>query len=152
MLGDAQITIIGNLTGEPEIRFVTSGHACAKFSVAVNRRYRDQAGNWKETDRPSFYWVTVWRQLAEHVVETLHKGTRVIVHGTIAERAWEDKDGQPRSTFQIDATAVGTELTFATATVTKSTKQAGPPDPEWDSASRTAPAEDDPFRTDEPPF
>lgn len=137
------ITIVGNLTDDPELRFTPSGAAVAKFSVAVNRRTFDrQTNEWKEAGT-DFHRVSVWRDLAEHTAETLTKGMRVIVVGDLRQRTWTDeKTNEKRSAWEVTADAVGPDLTFATATVTKTTRTSGaaPGDEAWASASRTRPA------------
>lgn len=139
-----QITLVGNLTGDPELRFTPSGTAVARFAVAVNRRTLDrQSGEWRDAGT-DYHRVTVWRHLAEHCAETLAKGMRVIVVGDLKSRSWEDeRTGEKRSAWEIEASAVGPDLAFATATVTKATpaRSAGvaPGDETWESASRTRP-------------
>jgi single-strand DNA-binding protein len=137
------ITIVGNLTDDPELRFTPSGAAVAKFSVAVNRRQFDrQANEWKEAGT-DFHRVSVWRDLAEHTAETLTKGMRVIVVGDLRQRTWTDeKTNEKRSAWEVTGDAVGPDLTFATATVTKTTRTNGsaPGDDTWSTASRTRPA------------
>jgi single-strand DNA-binding protein len=137
------ITLVGNLTDDPELRFTPNGVAVAKFSVAVNRRtYDAQAGEWRDAGT-DFHRVSVWRSLAEHVAETLAKGTRVIVVGDLRQRSWTDeKTSEKRSAWEVDASAVGPDLAFATATVSKvaRTNGAAPGDETWESASRTRPA------------
>lgn len=137
------ITLVGNLTDDPELRFTANGAAVAKFSVAVNRRtYDAQSGDWKDVGT-DFHRVSVWRSLAEHVAETLSKGTRVIVVGDLRQRSWTDeKTNEKRSAWEVDGSAVGPDLAFATATVSKVTKTNGaaPGDDTWESASRTRPA------------
>lgn len=137
------ITIVGNLTDDPELRFTPSGQAVAKFSVAVNRRTFDaQANEWKESGT-DFHRVTAWRYLAENIAGTLTKGMRVIVVGELRQRHWEDeKTSEKRSAWEVTASAIGPDLTFATATVSKSTKrEAAPGDDAWASASRNRPAD-----------
>lgn len=136
------ITIVGNLGADPELRFTPSGVAVAKFSVGESRRVRDDAGNW--SDGPtSWHDVTVWRHLAEHVAESLQKGMRVIVTGTLEQRSWDDdaNPGKKRYAWQVTAFNVGVDLTFGTATFQKSTKGGAPADPNdpWATGSRTRP-------------
>ncbi|GGU53186.1 single-stranded DNA-binding protein [Streptomyces violascens] len=137
------ITIVGNLTDDPELRFTPSGAAVAKFSVAVNRRQFDrQANEWKEAGT-DFHRVSVWRDLAEHVAGTLTKGMRVIVVGELRQHSWTDeKTNEKRSAWEVTANSCGPDLTFATATVTKTTRTNGsaPGDDAWSTASRTRPA------------
>lgn len=162
--GTTPITVVGNLTEDPELRFTPSGVAVAKFSVAVNRRtYDRQTNEWKESGT-DFHRVAVWRQMAENVAETLTKGMRVIVVGDLKSQSWTDtKTNEKRSGWEIDASAVGPELAFATAKVTKTTRQNGAgaaPDDPWATASRTRPPASTPAPagaaaggySDEPPF
>ena len=136
------ITIVGNLTDDPELRFTPSGAPVAKFSVAVNRRQFDrQTNEWKESGT-DFHRVTVWRALAENVAGTLTKGMRVIVVGDLKQRTWTDeKTSEKRSAWEVEGSSVGPDLTFATATVTKAAKTQGaaPGDDTWATASRTRP-------------
>ncbi|MDX2854590.1 single-stranded DNA-binding protein [Streptomyces sp. PA03-3a] len=143
MSNGTQITIVGNVTDDPELRFTPSGAPVAKFSVAVNRRTFDrQANEWKESGT-DFHRVTAWRALAENVAETLQKGMRVVVVGDLRSRSWkDDKTGENRTGWELEAAAVGPDLSFATATVTKVAKSspgAAPGDDAWASASRTRP-------------
>ncbi|MGC4855161.1 single-stranded DNA-binding protein [Micromonospora sp. DT4] len=142
MLNATAITVVGNLTDDPELRFTSSGVPMARFTVAVNPRVFDKAsGEWRDGE-PSFYNCTAWRQLAENVAESLSKGVRVIVTGTIAQQRWETDQGEKRSTFAVTAEAVGPDLTYATATVRKTVRAGngtvGPDDP-WATASPTRP-------------
>jgi single-strand DNA-binding protein len=142
MLNATVITVVGNLTDNPELRFTASGVPMARFTVAVNPRVFDKAtGEWRDGD-PSFYTCTAWRQLAENAAESLSKGVRVIVSGTIAQQRWETDQGEKRSTFAVTAEAVGPDLTYATATVRKTTKAGngtvGADDP-WATASPNRP-------------
>lgn len=143
-IGSVPINFAGNLTADPELRFTPSGVAAVRFSVAVNARVFDKLTNaWKDGD-PSFFQVTAWRQLAENIAESLHRGDRVVVAGVLAQEHWEDpKTGEKRSGWKVTADAVGADLTWSTAVLTKSRRQAfdGPPDEEWATASRTRPAE-----------
>lgn len=143
MSNGTPISIVGNLTDDPELRFTANGIAVAKFTVAVNRRtYDAQAGEWKDTGA-DFHRVSVWRTLAEHVADTLAKGMRVLVIGDLRQRSWkDDKTGENRYAWEVDASAVGPDLTFATAKVSKVTRSNGsaPGDEAWESASRTRPA------------
>lgn len=160
MITGTQITVIGNLTADPELRFTPSGAAVAKFTVCVNKRVKDANGAWKDGE-PSFYSVSAWRGLAENVAETLTRGMRVVVVGEISQRHWEDtKTGEKRSAFEVTADAVGPDLTWATAKVSKVSKSqgqgGGPADDPWATASTTrpaaAPAGHDGGHTQEPPF
>ncbi|MFE0778801.1 single-stranded DNA-binding protein [Streptomyces sp. NPDC058861] len=141
-MNSTPITLVGNLTDEPELRFTPNGAPVAKFTVAVNRRTFDrQANEWRESGA-DFHRVTVWRGLAENVAATLSKGMRVIVSGDLRQRSWEDpKTKETRYGWEVTADAVGPDLSFATARVEKVAKNhAGAPgDDTWESASRTRP-------------
>lgn len=139
---EVPLTIVGNLTDEPELRFTPGGEAVVKFSVAVNRRTFDkQTQEWRDAE-PSFYRVVAWRHLAEHVAESLRKGMRVIVTGGFRQHHWTDeKSGEKRSGWELQAAAAGPDLTYATATVTKTARAGGTaPDDPWNTASRQRPA------------
>ena len=114
-------TITGNLTREPEIRYTKDGQASAQLSVAVNRRFRDQGGEFQE--QTSFFDVICWRDLAEHVAMSLAKGQRVIVTGRIEQRSWDTDDGGRRSKVEIVAEEAGPSLRFATAEVHRAERE-----------------------------
>lgn len=163
MYGNVEIAFAGNLTDDPELRFTPSGAAVARFSVAVNRRVRNAAGEWMDAD-PSFYQVTAWRQLAENVAESLRRGARVVVTGTLNQRHWETDAGEKRHTWQVTAEDVGASMAWATVAVRKTVRGgAVAPDDPWATASSfRAPEPDraDPHAAggdpqpadDEPPF
>lgn len=112
------VTIVGNVTRDPEMRFVPSGAAVANFGVAVNRRWRNSRTNeWEE--ETSFFDVTCWRELAENVTESIVKGTRVVVDGRLEQRTWDADDGSKRSKVEIVADEVAPSLRWATALVTR---------------------------------
>lgn len=137
------ITIVGNLTDEPELRFTPSGAAVIKFSVAVNRRTFDRQSNeWKDAGT-DFYRITAWQQLAQNCAETLKKGMRVLVYGDQRQDHWVDEKSQEkRSGWTVTAQAVGPDLTWATAAVTKtkSGREGAAPDDPWNTASKERPA------------
>ncbi len=114
------VTIVGNLTDDPELRFTSQGTAVANFRLAVTARVRD-GDSWKDGET-SFFRVNVWRQLAENATETLHKGTRCIVVGRLRMRSWETPDGDKRSAIEIEADEVGPSLKWATAKVDRTGK------------------------------
>lgn len=154
-LGDMTLTVVGNLTDAPDLRFTPAGVAVAVFTVAVNPREWDrQANQWRDVD-PSFVRVQAWRQLAEHAAESLSRGDRVIVTGRWREERWES-NGEKRSAWRLTADAVGAELSWATATVKKAARRTGdaPPDDPWATASRTRPEPPDATEPpqEEPPF
>jgi single-strand DNA-binding protein len=117
------VTLIGNLVDDPELRFTPSGVAMAKVALAVNRRWRGQDGEWQE--QTSFFRGTVWREQAETVAESLQKGTRVIVSGRLEQRRWETDEGENRSVVEIQIDEIGPSLRWATATVNKTQRSDG---------------------------
>jgi single-strand DNA-binding protein len=117
MAGDTTITISGNLTNDPELRFTPSGQAVAKFRVASTPRAYDKAsGEWKDGDS-LFLDCSVWRQAAENVAESLQRGMRVIVTGRLKQRSYETKQGEKRTVYEIEADEVGASLRSATAKI-----------------------------------
>lgn len=118
MAGETTITVIGNLTDDPELRFTPSGDGVANFTVASTpRRMNRQTNEWEDGDA-LFLRCSVWRDHAEHVAESLRRGMRVIVVGNLRQRSYE-KDGQKRTSYELDVQEVGPALRYATATVTK---------------------------------
>ncbi|MBB4935399.1 single-strand DNA-binding protein [Lipingzhangella halophila] len=125
MAGETQITLVGNLVDDPELRFTPSGAAVANFRVASTPRYFDrQNGEWRDGEA-MFLTCSVWRQYAENVAETLQRGMRVIVQGRLKQRSFETKEGEKRTVFEIDVDEVGPALRSATAKVTKVQRQGG---------------------------
>jgi single-strand DNA-binding protein len=123
--GDTNITIIGNLVDDPELRFTPSGAAVAKFRVASTPRFFDRNTNeWKDGDS-LFLQCQIWRQAAENVAESLTRGMRVIVSGRLKQRSYETKEGEKRTVFEVEVDEVGPSLRNATAKVTKTTRAAG---------------------------
>src|SRR3954451_10834565 len=120
MAGETVITVVGNLTDDPELRFLPNGTGMTKFTVASTPRTLDrESGKWKDGD-PLFLLCTAWRDLAEHIAESLAKGTRVIVQGRLRLSRWEDKEsGDKRSAYGLHVDEVGPSLRFAQAKVTK---------------------------------
>ena len=119
MAGETPITLIGNLTADPELRFTPNGAAVANFTVASTPRTFDrQTNEWKDGDA-MFLNCSVWRQYAENVAESLSKGTRVIVSGRLKSRSYETREGEKRTVFEIDVDEVGPALRYATAKVTR---------------------------------
>ena len=120
----AQVTIVGNLTRDPELRFTPSGAPVTTFGVAVNRRWQNRDNqNWEEST--SFFNVTCWRDLAQNVSESLEKGSRVMVSGRLDQRSWETQDGDKRSVVEIVADEVGPSLRWATAEVNRNERRDG---------------------------
>ena len=125
MAGETQITLVGNLVDDPELRFTPSGAAVANFRVASTPRTFDrQAGEWKDGES-MFLSCTVWRQYAENVAESLQRGMRVIVQGRLKQRSFETREGEKRTVYEIDVEEVGPALRSATAKVTKTQRQGG---------------------------
>ena len=121
-MADNTVTVVGNVTRDPELRYTPSGAANASFGVAVNRRWRDsQTNDWKE--QVSFFDVVCWREMADNVCESLSKGTRIVVTGRLEQRSWEDGDGNKRSKVEIVADEVGPSLRWASAEVTKNERR-----------------------------
>ena len=122
MSADTTITVVGNLTADPDLRFTASGVAVAGFTVASTPRVFDRAsGEWKDGDT-LFLRCTLWRQPAENTAETLRKGTRVIVTGRLKQRSYGTRDGQKRTVTEIDVDDIGPSLRYATAKVTRTPK------------------------------
>lgn len=124
MASDNQITLVGNITDDPELRFTPSGAAVANFTIAVNRRFRSQAGEWEDR-LDGFFKCNCWRDMAENVAESLSKGMRVMVAGRLQQRSWDDQEGNKRSAFEIQVDEVGPSLRWATASVQKSRRSGG---------------------------
>src|SRR5664280_2404428 len=122
MSGDTAITLVGNLTADPELRFTQSGVPVADFTVASTPRVFDRAsGEWKDGDA-LFLRCTLWRQPAENVAETLTKGARVIVTGRLRQRSYETREGEKRTVVEVDVDEIGPSLRYATARVTRAGK------------------------------
>jgi len=146
--GDILITIIGNLTGDPELRFTPSGAAVASFTVASSSRVMDkQTNEWKDGDT-TFLRCNVWRQYAENVAESLQRGMRVIVNGRLKQRSYETKEGEKRTVYEVEVDDVGPALRYATAKVTKVSRASGGGG--FGSGSGDAPPAEDPWATSSP--
>jgi single-strand DNA-binding protein len=111
---DTFVALVGNLTDDPEVRVTPQGTAVASFRLAVTPRVND-GGTWKDGDT-SFFRINVWRDLAEHVTDSLSKGDRALVLGRLKTRSWETPEGERRSTVEVEAEEVGPSLKWATAT------------------------------------
>jgi len=166
--GETVITVIGNLTNDPELRFTPSGAAVASFTVASTPRMMDKATNeWKDGDA-LFLRCSVWRQAAENVAESLQRGARVVVTGRLKQRSFETKEGEKRTVVELDVDEVGPSLKYATAKVTKASRgggngySSGPGSPQSASSGGSS-GSDDPWASapaggggggwsDEPPF
>lgn len=158
--GDTSICFVGNLVGDPELRYTPAGQATATFRVASTPRYLDrQTNEWKDGESV-FLTCKSWRQGAENVAESLSKGMRVIVNGRLRMRSWEAQDGSKRTQIEIEVDDVGPSLRNAAAKVTRAQRSAPAPSGQ-PQASAGRPAADDPWATstagsisfsDEPPF
>jgi single-strand DNA-binding protein len=165
MAGDTIITVVGNLTADPELRFTPSGAAVANFTVASTPRTFDRQSNeWKDGEA-LFLRCNVWRQAAEHVAESLSRGSRVIVSGRLKQRSFETREGEKRTVIELEVDEIGPSLRYATAKVNKSARGSsgggygasgasgaagGPPaDDPWASAP---PAGSSGGYSEEPPF
>ncbi|MEZ0446375.1 single-stranded DNA-binding protein [Cellulomonas sp. ICMP 17802] len=125
MSGETVITVIGNLTGDPELRFTPSGAAVANFTVASTPRTFDRQSNeWKDGDT-LFLRCSIWREAAESVAESLTKGTRVIVTGRLVQRSYETREGEKRTVYELQVDEVGPSLRYATAKVTRTQRSGG---------------------------
>src|SRR5436190_5884256 len=123
--GDTNITLVGNLVDDPELRFTPSGAAVAKFRIASTPRYLDkQTNEWKDGES-LFLTCNVWRQAAENVAESLQRGMRVIVQGRLKQRSYETKEGEKRTVYEVEVDEVGPSLRNASAKVTKTQRSGG---------------------------
>ncbi|CRK60659.1 single-stranded DNA-binding protein [Alloactinosynnema sp. L-07] len=163
MAGDTTITVIGNLTADPELRFTPSGAAVASFTVASTPRTFDKAsGEWKDGEA-LFLRCNIWRQAAENVAESLTRGARVIVSGRLKQRSFETREGEKRTVIELEVDEVGPSLKYATAKVNKVSRGTGgggggyggpsgaPADDPWGSAPPSGGGGGGGFN-DEPPF
>jgi single-strand DNA-binding protein len=160
MVGEPQITLVGNLVADPELRFTPSGVAAASVRIAVTPRSRDNAtGEWKDGET---VWLsgTVWRQYAENVAESLTKGARVIVTGRLKQRSYETREGEKRTVYEVDIDDIGPALRYATAKIQKTSRGASTND--TSNAPAASGSSSDPWGSpggdswggavDEPPF
>jgi single-strand DNA-binding protein len=116
------VTVVGNITRDPELRFTASGQATASFGLAVNRIWNDRQTNERK-EAVSFFDVVCWREMAENASESLSKGARVLVTGRLEQRSWETPEGEKRSKIEIVADEIGPSLRWATAQVTKNDRR-----------------------------
>ncbi|HKN54101.1 MAG TPA: single-stranded DNA-binding protein [Amycolatopsis sp.] len=168
MAGDTVITVVGNLTSDPELRFTPSGAAVANFTVASTPRTLDRAsGEWKDGEA-LFLRCNIWRQAAENVAESLTRGARVVVQGRLKQRSFETKEGEKRTVVELEVDEIGPSLRYATAKVNKVSRGGGgfgggggggsrgggggmPADDPWGSAPPASGGGGGGF-SDEPPF
>ncbi|KQM38402.1 single-stranded DNA-binding protein [Microbacterium sp. Leaf203] len=136
MAGETVITVVGNLTADPELRFTQNGLPVANFTIASTPRSFDrQANEWKDGE-PLFLRASVWREFAEHVAGSLVKGSRVIATGRLKQRTYQDREGNNRTAIELEVDEIGPSLRYATATVTRAAstgRQQPTQSTEWDS-------------------
>ena len=137
------VSIVGNLTRDPELRFTPSGQATATFGVAVNRRWQNRQNNeWEEAT--SFFDVVCWAQLAENAAQSLTKGTRVVVSGRLDQRSWETQDHEKRSKIEITADEVAPSLRYATASITRNERRTPEGAPAYSGGGSSRPVANEP--------
>lgn len=135
MANETPLTVVGNLTADPELKFTPAGVAMCRFTVASTpRRYDKTTNQWADGDA-MFLTCAVWRQAAEHAAESLAKGTRVIVTGRLRQHHWTTDAGEHRSMFGLDVDEVGPSLLFTTATVTRAVRGATRTEDPWSTAT-----------------
>ena len=153
-MADNTVTVVGNLTRDPELRFTNSGQANASFGVAVNRRWQNrQTQEWEE--QVSFFNVVCWAEMAENAAESLTKGMRVVVTGRLEQRSWETKEGDKRSVVEIVADEIAPSLRWASAQVTRNERSdggGGRPAPRPTATTQNEPAAGAGYGYDEEPF
>jgi single-strand DNA-binding protein len=125
MAGETLITVVGNLTDDPELRFTPSGAAVANFTVASTPRTFDKNSNEWVDQEAMFLRCSIWRQAAENVAESLQRGMRVVVQGRLKARSYETREGEKRTVFEIEVDEIGPSLKFATAKVNRTSRQGG---------------------------
>ena len=137
-MADNHVTVVGNCTRDPELRFTPTGQATASFGLAVNRRWQNrQTQEWEEST--SFFDVVCWREQAENVSESITRGSRVIVSGRLEQRSWETPEGDKRSRIEIIADEIGPSLKWASAQVVKNERRDAPSRSASTQQSRPAP-------------
>lgn len=154
MAGETTITVVGNLTGDPELRFTPAGQAVANFTVASTPRTFDKNRNeWVDGDA-LFLRCSIWREAAENVAESLARGQRVIVTGNLVQRSYETREGEKRTVYEVQVEEVGPSLRYATAKVTRTQRASGRSQGSQDAGSFDQPTGDDPWggRGETPPF
>ena len=152
MAGETPITIVGNLTADPELRFTPSGAAVANFTVASTPRQFDRQANEFKDGETLFMRCSVWREAAENVSESLTRGARVVVTGRLVSRSWQTQEGENRTVMEMQVDEIGPSLRYATAKVTKANRQSGQQSGGWQPAPQPQGDPWGPPATDEPPF
>ncbi|WP_310727517.1 single-stranded DNA-binding protein [Streptomyces sp. N2A] len=155
--GETPITITGNLTADPELKFTNSGAPLVKFTVASTpRAYDKTSGQWKD-GTAAFFRCAAWRQLAEHIADSLTKGSRIVLSGRIRQHNWQTPEGENRSMLAVEVDDIGPSLLFATATVERTQRPSPSPAESDPWAKDTSPATGNPASSgstfdDKPPF
>jgi single-strand DNA-binding protein len=145
MAGETVITVVGNLTSDPELRYTQNGLAVANFTIASTPRNFDRAANeWKDGDA-LFLRASVWREFAEHVAGSLAKGSRVIATGRLKQRSYETKEGEKRTSMELEIDEIGPSLRYATASLTRAQSSSAPR-----SGAPVAAGNDEPWATSAP--
>ena len=125
MSGETIITVVGNLTADPELRYTQTGRAVANMTIASTpRTFNRQTNEWEDGEA-LFLRGSVWQEYAEHVAASLHKGARVIASGKLKQRSYETKEGEKRTTFELEIDEIGPSLRYATASVTRAQRSGG---------------------------
>lgn len=161
MANDTVITVVGNITADPELRFTQGGVAVANFTIASTPRTFDRASNeWKDGE-PLFLRASVWREFAEHVAGSLTKGARVIATGRLRQRSYETKEGEKRTSIELEIDEIGPSLRYATASITRAaggSSSGGSSSSDWSAptggdqwGAPAAGADKDPWGQVEPP-
>lgn len=119
MAGETVVTVVGNLTSDPELRYTTNGLAVANFTIASTPKVFDRATNESKDGEALFLRASVWRDFAEHVASTLTKGSRVIAQGRLKQRSYETNEGEKRTSIELEVDSIGPDLRFATAAITR---------------------------------
>jgi len=150
-MADNTVTLVGNVTRDPELRFIASGQANCSFGLAVNRRWQNrQTQEWEEAT--SFFNVVCWREMAENVAESITKGSRVVVAGRLEQRSWETDNGEKRSVVEVVADEIGPSLRWATAQVTRNERRGPGEARPARAAAAPPPPSDAGYGFDEEPF
>lgn len=143
-MADASVTLVGNVTRDPELRYTAGGRGVAGFGLAVNRRYQTN-GEWQE--QTSFFNITAWGDLGENVAASIAKGARVIVFGRLEQRSYETQDGEKRTVVEVVADSIGPDLRWATADISRTERTAA-----GKSSTSRGERAPDPIYGDEEPF
>ncbi|MBO0652811.1 single-stranded DNA-binding protein [Streptomyces triculaminicus] len=146
--GETPITVVGNLTSDPELRYTPSGQALAKFTIAATPRTFDRENNQWKDGTSTFFRCAAWRTLAEHIAGSLAKGSRVVAFGRIRQHNWQTPEGENRSMLALEIDDIGASMRFTTVTIDGKRTQSAPASDAWATAGSPAPAP----AGDEPPF